>query len=160
MPAARSARRWRPIIALRDSRAALNDAHDGMARRLSRPGLRAGRDRSSACSAAGARVRVVRTTRRDRRRPATALADGKAVGWFQGRMEFGPRALGARSILGDPRSPDDAADAQSQGQIPRELPAVRARGAARGRRRLVRARRRQPLHAARRRCRAGRCAGS
>ena len=29
----------------------------------------------------------------------------KAVGWFQGRMEFGPRALGARSILGDPRSP-------------------------------------------------------
>jgi len=36
---------------------------------------------------------------------ATALADGKAVGWFQGRMEFGPRALGARSILGDARSP-------------------------------------------------------
>jgi carbamoyltransferase len=36
---------------------------------------------------------------------ATALADGKAVGWFQGRMEFGPRALGNRSILGDPRSP-------------------------------------------------------
>ncbi len=34
-----------------------------------------------------------------------ALASGKAVGWFQGRMEFGPRALGNRSILGDPRSP-------------------------------------------------------
>ena len=34
-----------------------------------------------------------------------ALADQQAVGWFQGRMEFGPRALGARSILGDPRSP-------------------------------------------------------
>ena len=34
---------------------------------------------------------------------ADALSDGKAVGWFQGRMEFGPRALGARSILGDPR---------------------------------------------------------
>ncbi len=33
-----------------------------------------------------------------------ALADGKAVGWFQGRMEFGPRALGNRSILGDARS--------------------------------------------------------
>jgi carbamoyltransferase len=33
-----------------------------------------------------------------------ALVDEKAVGWFQGRMEFGPRALGARSILGDPRS--------------------------------------------------------
>jgi carbamoyltransferase len=38
-------------------------------------------------------------------RTAQALADGKAVGWFQGRMEFGPRALGNRSILGDPRSP-------------------------------------------------------
>ena len=36
---------------------------------------------------------------------ARALADGKAVGWFQGSMEFGPRALGARSILGDARSP-------------------------------------------------------
>ena len=36
---------------------------------------------------------------------ARALADGQVVGWFQGRMEFGPRALGARSILGDPRSP-------------------------------------------------------
>jgi len=36
---------------------------------------------------------------------AKALADGKALGWFQGRMEFGPRALGARSILGDARSP-------------------------------------------------------
>src|SRR5271169_6853384 len=35
-----------------------------------------------------------------------ALTEEKAVGWFQGRMEFGPRALGARSILGDPRSPD------------------------------------------------------
>jgi len=36
---------------------------------------------------------------------ARALAEGKALGWFQGRMEFGPRALGARSILGDARSP-------------------------------------------------------
>src|SRR6266446_576492 len=35
----------------------------------------------------------------------SALVDEKAVGWFQGRMEFGPRALGARSILGDARSP-------------------------------------------------------
>ncbi len=38
-------------------------------------------------------------------RTADALAQGRAVGWFQGRMEFGPRALGNRSILGDPRSP-------------------------------------------------------
>ncbi len=37
---------------------------------------------------------------------ADAMADGKAVGWFQGRMEFGPRALGGRSIIADPRSPE------------------------------------------------------
>ena len=36
---------------------------------------------------------------------ATALAGEKAVGWMQGRMEFGPRALGGRSIIADPRSP-------------------------------------------------------
>lgn len=35
---------------------------------------------------------------------ATTIAQGKALGWFQGRMEFGPRALGGRSILGDARS--------------------------------------------------------
>ena len=54
--------------------------------------------------AAGARYA---TLSRDRLidRTAQALADGKAVGWFQGRMEFGPRALGNRSILADPRDP-------------------------------------------------------
>jgi carbamoyltransferase len=36
---------------------------------------------------------------------ADMINDGKVVGWFQGRMEFGPRALGARSILADPRNP-------------------------------------------------------
>lgn len=40
------------------------------------------------------------------RRTATAVAEGKVVGWFQGRMEWGPRALGNRSIVGDPRRPD------------------------------------------------------
>ncbi len=38
-------------------------------------------------------------------RTAELIADQKVVGWFQGRMEFGPRALGARSIIGDARSP-------------------------------------------------------
>ena len=37
-------------------------------------------------------------------RVADLIADNNVIGWFQGRMEFGPRALGARSILGDPRS--------------------------------------------------------
>jgi carbamoyltransferase len=55
-------------------------------------------------TAAGARFEVMETA------PlleacVQALIGGKAVGWFQGRMEFGPRALGARSILGDARSP-------------------------------------------------------
>ena len=35
---------------------------------------------------------------------ARLIADGKVIGWFQGRMEFGPRALGSRSIIGDARS--------------------------------------------------------
>ena len=43
-------------------------------------------------------------------RIASYLADGKIIGWFDGRMEFGPRALGSRSILGDPRSPKMQAD--------------------------------------------------
>ena len=55
-------------------------------------------------AAAGARFTVLKD--RDLiERTADALVEGKAVGWFQGRMEFGPRALGARSILGDARSP-------------------------------------------------------
>ncbi len=39
------------------------------------------------------------------KRVAKLIADEKVIGWFQGRMEFGPRALGSRSIIGDPRSP-------------------------------------------------------
>src|SRR5207302_5320943 len=40
------------------------------------------------------------------RRTAAAIADGGVVGWFQGRMEWGPRALGNRSIVCDPRRAD------------------------------------------------------
>jgi carbamoyltransferase len=54
----------------------------------------------------GAGARFERLSLEDMLEATTrALAESKAVGWFQGRMEFGPRALGARSILGDPRSP-------------------------------------------------------
>ena len=45
---------------------------------------------------------------------AHLLADEKVVGWFNGRMEFGPRALGARSIIGDPRSDDNASEMNVQ----------------------------------------------
>jgi carbamoyltransferase len=54
--------------------------------------------------AAGARFRVLADEDLFEECAAT-LADGKAIGWVQGRMEFGPRALGNRSILADPRSP-------------------------------------------------------
>jgi carbamoyltransferase len=55
-------------------------------------------------TAAGARFDVL-TDEQIIESAARALADEKALGWFQGRMEFGPRALGGRSILGDARSP-------------------------------------------------------
>jgi carbamoyltransferase len=50
----------------------------------------------------------IRATRVDDPASAAAemLANGKILGWFQGRMEFGPRALGSRSILADPRDPE------------------------------------------------------
>jgi carbamoyltransferase len=41
-----------------------------------------------------------------RRRAAAIIADGKILGWFQGRAEWGPRALGNRSIVADPRRPE------------------------------------------------------
>jgi len=55
-------------------------------------------------TAAGARFEVLEDAALIDR-CARDLAAGSALGWFQGRMEFGPRALGGRSILGDPRSP-------------------------------------------------------
>ncbi len=56
--------------------------------------------------AEGARFHVVADEGQLLDQTAEALAGGQAVGWFQGRMEFGPRALGNRSILADPRSPE------------------------------------------------------
>jgi carbamoyltransferase len=61
-------------------------------------------DIESRLRAEGARFRSVGTEQM-LDEVAQALVDGKAVGWHQGRMEFGPRALGGRSILADPRSP-------------------------------------------------------
>jgi carbamoyltransferase len=55
-------------------------------------------------TAAGAKFTVL-TREQTIEQTAQALADSKAIGWMQGRMEFGPRSLGARSILGDARSP-------------------------------------------------------
>jgi carbamoyltransferase len=55
--------------------------------------------------AEGARFEVIEDEQVLLDRTAAALAGGRAVGWFQGRMEFGPRALGNRSILADARNP-------------------------------------------------------
>jgi len=57
----------------------------------------------AAVKSAGLRPRRSKSPARD---AADMIADGKIVAWFQGRMEFGPRALGNRSLLADPRSPD------------------------------------------------------
>jgi carbamoyltransferase len=55
---------------------------------------------------AGCTVSMIADEEELLRRTAQAIVDGKIVGWFQGRMEWGPRALGNRSILADPRRAD------------------------------------------------------
>ena len=82
-------------------------------------------------------------------RTADDLADGKALGWFQGRMEFGPRALGNRSIIADGRSRDMQSALNLKVKYREVVPTLCTRGAAQRCGRMVRSRRRQPLHAAR-----------
>lgn len=81
----------------------VNGALDGMAGSYLGPAF-AQAEIEQRLTAAGARFTTV-----DDAKLIAETVDGlvaeKAVGWFQGRMEFGPRALGGRSILGDPRSP-------------------------------------------------------
>ena len=62
--------------------------------------------RAADVDAAGCRVEHIADEGELCRRTAVAVADGQVVGWFQGRMEWGPRALGNRSILCDPRRAD------------------------------------------------------
>lgn len=54
--------------------------------------------------ACGAKFETLENSEKMTEEAASVIAQEKVLGWFQGRMEFGPRALGARSILGDPRS--------------------------------------------------------
>jgi len=54
----------------------------------------------------GCQIEIVKEEEKLCKYTARAIADGKVVGWFQGRMEWGPRALGSRSILCDPRRSD------------------------------------------------------
>ncbi|MET0272318.1 MAG: carbamoyltransferase C-terminal domain-containing protein, partial [Phenylobacterium sp.] len=62
--------------------------------------------RADDIAAAGCQVEKIADETELCRRTAEAIADGKVIGWFQGRMEWGPRALGNRSIIGDPRRAD------------------------------------------------------
>src|SRR5205085_2738412 len=63
-------------------------------------------EEESALAAAGCRVTRIEDEAALCARVAGHIARGDVVGWFQGRMEWGPRALGNRSILGDPRRGD------------------------------------------------------
>jgi carbamoyltransferase len=63
-------------------------------------------ERTADLSAQGCKVERIDDEAELCRRTASAIADGLVIGWFQGRMEWGPRALGNRSILGDPRRAD------------------------------------------------------
>ena len=104
-PPATRAARWAP----RSS--AITCSADGSARRTATPcaaptsGRSTRRPTSRRACARPARASRCWMMPASSRRSAEDLSQGKAMGWFQGRMEFGPRALGNRSILGDPRSP-------------------------------------------------------
>jgi carbamoyltransferase len=63
-------------------------------------------DRRNAIEAEACHVETINDEKNLVETTARAIADGLVVGWFQGRMEWGPRALGNRSILGDPRRAD------------------------------------------------------
>jgi carbamoyltransferase len=89
--------------AVNGAQRALNGAQDGMHGAFLGPSFE-GEDTKQRLLAEGARFDVIEDEAVLLDRTAQALADGHAVGWFQGRMEFGPRALGNRSILADTRS--------------------------------------------------------
>jgi carbamoyltransferase len=89
--------------ALNGDERCLNGARDGMSGAFLGPAF-SERDIRQRLVAEGARFDVIDDEPALLDAASQALADGRAVGWFQGRMEFGPRALGNRSILADPRS--------------------------------------------------------
>ena len=152
-----------PAAAQRGSVRHLGAAVDGAAGRprpairrrherlVSRPAVHRGRDRALRRDPrlrGAPRRRDARARRRSRR---AAGADEKVVGLLQGRMEFGPRALGGRSIIGDARSPKMQSVMNLKIKFRESFrpfaPAVLREHVAR----VVRARRRQPVHAAGRR---------
>ena len=99
---------------------------------------------------AGSQVQVCRSLSDDAAlvdHVAERLARGEVVGWFRGAMEFGPRALGARSILADPRNPAMRDRVNAFVKKREALPPLRAGGARRARARAFRPRSPGAVHA-------------
>ena len=107
--------------------------------------LRRRRDRARACGQAGLSYRPARRAELIAE-VARRSAEGQIVGWFQGRSEMGPRALGNRSILADPRGRHDEGPAQRAHQAARALSPVRARRAGRAGLGILRDRPARPVH--------------
>ena len=139
----RLARVARPRRALRDGARLLGTEFDDC--RDCGGAVRAGRgDSRRRLHASGAGTTRTRSTTGPRRRSPP----GRVVGWFQGRMEWGARALGNRSIVADPAARGHARHHQHAHQVSRAVPAVRAVGGRRSHRRLLRRRRARSVHAA------------
>jgi carbamoyltransferase len=113
---------WRlaPVCALPGQRRPAADEAD--APRLSRPRIFRCGNRKGAADLQASRIQaddVAATT-------AELLANGKIIGWFQGRMEFGPRALGASLDPGRSARSGNEREGEQRGQIPRVVAPVRA----------------------------------
>ena len=121
--------------AARRSRARRHGRSDAQQGSLLGPGVLATTRSARFSTASGAAYRAVRRRRGELfdARGASCWPTEKVVGWFQGRMEFGPRALGAPQHHGDPRSATMQATMNLKIKFRESLPAVRAGRPARGR---------------------------
>ena len=107
-----------------------------------------GRTRSCGWPAGARPLQALPRFRRACKDAAALLAQGQVVGWFQGRMEFGPPGPGQPHHPGRPPAPGDAEAPQSEDQIPGGLPALRTFGADGGVQPILRTGVPLPLHAA------------
>ena len=94
---------------------------------------RARRDRGRSCDRTGFATSASTTRTSCSTASSDGLVEGKVVGWFQGRFEWGPRALGQPQHPGRSAARGDEGDRQHEDQVPRAVPPVRAVGARGGR---------------------------
>jgi predicted NodU family carbamoyl transferase len=100
--------------------------------------------RAKVIEAAGYQIEIISDEAALCRKTADAFAEGLVVGWFQGRMEWGPRALGNYRLRSTPRRHEGHSELQDQAA--RKFPSLCAIDLARPRRRVVRGGRRRPFH--------------